>query len=81
MAAIAIELFGEVKRLLPQPLSISVELPCTVMAVIASLEKEFPQASGALHSCAVAREADIVSRDTVLSAPCTLVLLSPVSGG
>ena len=78
---IKIEAFGAIERLLPKELAFEFAENQTVEEVLSHIVMLYPESTKAMEKCACAIGEDIVTRQTLLGQPCTLVLLSPVAGG
>ena len=78
---VKIEAFGAIERQLPPNLMLQCELDSSVAAVLKDVVAQYPDVHTLLERCACAMGEDIISRQTILSRDCTLVLLSPVAGG
>lgn len=78
---IKIEAFGAIERQLPADLNLQCESEIQVSEVLNQLLSLYPDIQPMLERCACAIGEDIISRQTILSRDCTLVLLSPVAGG
>ena len=78
---VKIEAFGAIERQLPPNLMLQCESDSSVTVVLKGLVAQYPAVHGLLERCACAIGEDIISRQTILSRDCTLVLLSPVAGG
>ncbi|WP_171429663.1 MoaD/ThiS family protein [Acinetobacter lactucae] len=78
---IKIESFGAIEKLLPQNLSIVCPTNTLVKDVLDQIVSLHPECTQAMEKCACAIEDNVITRQSVLSQPCTLVLLSPVAGG
>ncbi|MDH2630338.1 MoaD/ThiS family protein [Acinetobacter baumannii] len=78
---IKIEAFGAIEKLLPQNLSIVCPTNILVIDVLDQIVLLHPESTKAMEKCACAIGDNVITRQTVLSEPCTLVLLSPVAGG
>ena len=78
---VKIEAFGAIERQLPPNLTLQCEPDSSVAAVLKDVVAQYPAVHGLLERCACAVGEDIISRQTILSRDCTLVLLSPVAGG
>ena len=78
---IKIEAFGAIERQIPADLNLQCESEIHVSEVLNQLLSLYPDIQPMLERCACAIGEDIISRQTILSRDCTLVLLSPVAGG
>ena len=78
---VKIEAFGAIERQLPRNLMLQCEPDSSVTVVLKDLVAQYPAVHTLLERCACAVGEDIISRQTILSRDCTLVLLSPVAGG
>ncbi|MEQ1066336.1 MoaD/ThiS family protein [Acinetobacter sp. XH1741] len=78
---IKVEAFGAIEKLLPQHLSLVCPNPILVKDVLDQIVSLHPECTQAMEKCACALEDNVITRQSVLSQPCTLVLLSPVAGG
>ena len=78
---VKIEAFGAIERQLPPNLTLQCEPDSSVAAVLKDVVAQYPDVHTLLERCACAMGEDIISRQTILSRDCTLVLLSPVAGG
>lgn len=78
---IKIESFGAIEKLLPQNLSIICPINILVKDVLDQIVTLHPECRQAMEKCACAIEDNVITRQSALSEPCTLVLLSPVAGG
>jgi len=78
---VKIEAFGAIERQLPPNLMLQCEPDSSVTVGLKGLVAQYPDVLTVLERCACAIGEDIISRQTILSRDCTLVLLSPVAGG
>ena len=78
---VKIEAFGAIERQLPRNLMLQCEPDSSVAAILKDIVAQYPDVHTLLERCACAIGEDIISRQTILSRDCTLVLLSPVAGG
>ncbi|MEO4185622.1 MoaD/ThiS family protein [Acinetobacter pittii] len=78
---IKIESFGAIEKLLPQNLSIVCPANILVKDVLDQIVTLHPSCTQAMEKCACAVGDNVITRQSALSEPCTLVLLSPVAGG
>lgn len=78
---IKIESFGAIEKLLPQNLSIVCPANIRVKDVLDQIVTLHPECTKAMEKCACAIEDNVITRQSALNQPCTLVLLSPVAGG
>ena len=78
---VKIEAFGAIERQLTRNLMLQCEPDSSVAAILKDIVAQYPDVHTLLERCACAIGEDIISRQTILSRDCTLVLLSPVAGG
>lgn len=78
---IKIEAFGAIEKLLPQNLSLVCSNHILVKNVLDEIVSLHPECTQAMEKCACAIGDNVITRQSTLSEPCTLVLLSPVAGG
>lgn len=78
---IIVEGYGAIERKLPPQLVLHYSDEILVSDVLTEVIQKYPDAQKAIERCACAMGEDIISRQTKLTHPCTLVLLSPVAGG
>ncbi|MDP9802009.1 MoaD/ThiS family protein [Acinetobacter calcoaceticus] len=78
---IKIEAFGAIEKLLPQNLSLVCPNHILVKDVLDEIVSLHPESIQAMEKCACAIGDNVITRQSTLSEPCTLVLLSPVAGG
>ena len=78
---IKIESFGAIEKLLPQNLSLVFPTDILVKDVLNEIDSLHPECTQSMEKCACAIGDNVITRQSALSQPCTLVLLSPVAGG
>ncbi|WP_284119089.1 MoaD/ThiS family protein [Acinetobacter seifertii] len=78
---IQVEAFGAIEKLLPQNLSLVCPSHILVKDVLDEIVSLHPESTKAMEKCACAIGDNVITRQSTLSEPCTLVLLSPVAGG
>ena len=78
---IKIEAFGAIEKLLPENLSLVCPNQILVKDVLDEIVSLHPECTKAMEKCACAIGDNVITRQSALSQPCTLVLLSPVAGG
>ncbi|MDC5249423.1 MoaD/ThiS family protein [Acinetobacter baumannii] len=78
---IKVEVFGAIEKLLPENLLLVCPNHSLVKDVLDEIVLLHPESTKAMEKCACAIGDNVITRQTVLSEPCTLVLLSPVAGG
>ncbi|MFW1922348.1 MoaD/ThiS family protein [Acinetobacter geminorum] len=78
---IKVEAFGAIEKLLPQDLSLVCPSHILVKDVLDEIVSLHPSCTQAMEKCACAVGDNVITRQSALSEPCTLVLLSPVAGG
>lgn len=78
---IKVKAFGAIEKLLPENLLLVCPNHSLVKDVLDEIVSLHPESTKAMEKCACAIGDNVITRQTVLSEPCTLVLLSPVAGG
>ncbi|WP_057694935.1 MoaD/ThiS family protein [Acinetobacter baumannii] len=78
---IKVEAFGAIEKLLPENLLLVCPSHSLVKDVLDEIVLLHSESTKAMEKCACAISDNVITRQTVLSEPCTLVLLSPVAGG
>ena len=81
MITVKIECFGAVERLLPTDLSLQFDKELSIVEALDYVSRTYPDAAQMIERCACAMGEDIIPRQTLVTADCSLVLLSPVAGG